>query len=240
MERSTQLFAEASESVSQLDMLEVLARQSLNQFGFGDFMLSRSSVDAGVEIFGSFNRSYYFNVYHAERLNLVDPIVRKLTTSWVPIVWDFYREDDNEFAGCGRLFEKSLAVGYARGISVPIKGPFGQSYTFVCIFRGNEDDFTEHARVLCHEMLVFGAYLASAHRRLSERPKSAAIVLTRRECECLAWVPKGKTAWETARILSLSERTVNFHLQNAMAKLNVPSKHQAYLEAMNLGLIGSN
>ena len=57
--------------------------------------------------------------------------------------------------------------------------------------------------------------------------------------EVLRWTSEGKSAWEVSVILGMSEHTVNFHLRNLMAKLDVTSKHQAVLKAMSLGLIES-
>jgi DNA-binding CsgD family transcriptional regulator len=61
--------------------------------------------------------------------------------------------------------------------------------------------------------------------------------LTGRELQCLAWVSRGKTSWETATILGLSERTVNFHLCNASRKLNVYGRQACVLRAIQLGLL---
>ena len=61
--------------------------------------------------------------------------------------------------------------------------------------------------------------------------------LTAREKEVLNWTREGKSAWAVGQILSMSEHTVNFHLRNAMGKLNVSGKHMAILRAMSLGLI---
>ncbi len=58
-----------------------------------------------------------------------------------------------------------------------------------------------------------------------------------RELECLEWVSKGKTSWETATILGLSERTVNFHLLNACRKLNVYGRQAGVVQAMRLGYL---
>jgi DNA-binding CsgD family transcriptional regulator len=55
--------------------------------------------------------------------------------------------------------------------------------------------------------------------------------------DVLRWTMEGKTAWETATLLSIAERTTVQHLQNAMKKLNCNSKHQAVLKALRLGLI---
>jgi DNA-binding CsgD family transcriptional regulator len=53
----------------------------------------------------------------------------------------------------------------------------------------------------------------------------------------LAWSARGKTAWEVSRIIGVSERTVNFHVQAAMSTLGASSKHHACLKAVQLGLV---
>jgi DNA-binding CsgD family transcriptional regulator len=63
------------------------------------------------------------------------------------------------------------------------------------------------------------------------------INLTEREKECLLWAAEGKTGWEIANIVSISERTVTFHLQNASQKLGVVNRRQAISRALSMGLI---
>ena len=58
-----------------------------------------------------------------------------------------------------------------------------------------------------------------------------------RERECLRWVSVGKTAWETAVILGLSRRTIEFHLNNAVRKLGASNKVHATTTAIRLGLL---
>lgn len=62
-------------------------------------------------------------------------------------------------------------------------------------------------------------------------------ILSIREQECLVWAARGKTSWETGVILGISERTVNFHLQNACRKLRVNGRRAAILQAMHERLI---
>lgn len=62
-------------------------------------------------------------------------------------------------------------------------------------------------------------------------------LLTPRERECLLWAFEGKTARDTAQIIECSERTVIFHLANAMRKLNVENKVAAVQRACWIGLI---
>ena len=63
--------------------------------------------------------------------------------------------------------------------------------------------------------------------------------LSDRERQCLQWVAKGKTSWETAAILQVSERTVNFHVGNACRKLNVYKRQAGVSLAIQQGLLDS-
>ena len=63
------------------------------------------------------------------------------------------------------------------------------------------------------------------------------VVLSPRQTECLRWASLGKTSKETALILGVSERTVNFHLSGAFGKLRVHSKHAAVVKALEYGLL---
>ncbi len=61
--------------------------------------------------------------------------------------------------------------------------------------------------------------------------------LTKREVECLKWVSDGKTSWEVSVILSISERTVLFHLTNIQKKLNTTNRLQSVAKSIVMGLI---
>ncbi|MCM2292385.1 LuxR family transcriptional regulator [Allorhizobium sp. BGMRC 0089] len=62
-------------------------------------------------------------------------------------------------------------------------------------------------------------------------------MLSRREKEVLIWASKGKTAWETAKILGLSVKTVYFYLSNINEKLQVSNKIHAVAKAIELGYL---
>jgi DNA-binding CsgD family transcriptional regulator/PAS domain-containing protein len=51
--------------------------------------------------------------------------------------------------------------------------------------------------------------------------------LTARERDALSWVAQGKSDWEIAVILGLSETTVRFHVDNARRKLGAVNRAQA-------------
>lgn len=62
-------------------------------------------------------------------------------------------------------------------------------------------------------------------------------LLSLRERECLRWAAHGKTAWETAQILIISESAVKKHLAAASGKLNARTRTQAVAIALTRGLI---
>ena len=61
--------------------------------------------------------------------------------------------------------------------------------------------------------------------------------LNDREIEVLTWAARGKTSAEIASILGLSKRTVDFHLDNARAKLNAATRTEAVIKAATGRLI---
>ncbi len=61
--------------------------------------------------------------------------------------------------------------------------------------------------------------------------------LREREVEALTWAARGKTFAEIGTILSLSKRTVEFHLENARRKLGVATRTQALIKAAAGNLI---
>lgn len=58
-----------------------------------------------------------------------------------------------------------------------------------------------------------------------------AVEMTARERESLQWSAAGKTYVEIGKIMHVDERTVKFHLVNAMRKLNATNKTEAAVEA---------
>ena len=66
---------------------------------------------------------------------------------------------------------------------------------------------------------------------------TARSTLSPRERECLELAFQGRTARETGLLLQCSERTVNYHLANAMGKLKVDNKMAAIQRACWLGAL---
>ena len=61
--------------------------------------------------------------------------------------------------------------------------------------------------------------------------------LSPREKQCLSWTAHGKSSWDIGKIMCITENTVNFHVKNAMRKLNTSSRTVAAIKAVQRGLI---
>lgn len=62
------------------------------------------------------------------------------------------------------------------------------------------------------------------------------LYLAPREKEVLLWAAQGKSAWETAQMLNLSEKTIKFYIRNACSRLKVQNKTHAVAVCVSAGL----
>ena len=82
--------------------------------------------------------------------------------------------------------------------------------------------------------LAIQSYGLSALTRRSPAKKR---LLTPREREVLAWVARGKSAWEIGEILDIAKRTVDEHVQSAVRKLGAVNRTHAVALAIRDHLV---
>ncbi|CAH2900611.1 MAG: hypothetical protein PPHEMADM_4180 [uncultured Paraburkholderia sp.] len=156
----------------------------------------------------------------------IDPIV---TTSTEGLIrWDQIFQSvtqDQEY-----LIKKAAEYGLMGGFSV--RHHDGEELR-VTSFAGKE--ISTHPRHTAVIELI-SPYLQFAGEGL-DAIDCDLINLSDREMDVLHWVAVGKTNWEIACILKISERTVKFHLGNAMTKLNCNTRSQAVAKAFNCGML---
>ncbi len=165
-----------------------------------------------------------------------DPVMQHCKRNSVPIIWGQSTYLANDAID---IWETQAPFGYRNGIAMALHLPEGRHFTLGVdrdqALPTNSDELTR----MVAELQLFAVHAQDTAMRVlvsaqlqPERP-----ALRPRELEILRWTMDGKTAWEVAVVLALTERTVVMHLQNAMEKLGCTSKHQAVLKALRLGLI---
>ncbi len=68
-------------------------------------------------------------------------------------------------------------------------------------------------------------------------PQPNSVALSKREVDALTWAARGKTSIEIAHILGLTKRTIDFHIDNARAKLSATTRTEAVIKAATGRLI---
>ena len=165
-----------------------------------------------------------------------DPVMQHCRRNSVPIIWN---QGTYVGTGAGELWEEQASFGYHCGIAMALHLPEGKHFLL-----GVDRDQALPADPEVLQRLVADLQLFAVHAQdsamrllvpLSQQPERPA--LTPRELETLRWTLEGKTAWEVGAVLGIGERTVVFHVNNAMHKLGCVNKQQAALKALRLGLI---
>ncbi len=176
--------------------------------------------------------------YFAHRYQDIDPVVIQMHNSLLPFVWDGDRLGAKGSQEQRRFFGEAHEFGINCGLTVPIHD--GKGGIAAVTFASDGDPqalrrtVEEHRHVLhlasiyfhVHARQKIEAYLDADHPRLSPR-----------EVMCLQWVARGKGAWDIGEILTISRRTVVFHLENAKRKLNAVTLPQAVAIALQKHLI---
>lgn len=78
---------------------------------------------------------------------------------------------------------------------------------------------------------------AAARLMREVRAPDSPEALTERETEVLRLLAQGRSNKEIAAALTIGEKTVKTHVSNILSKLNVPSRTQAALYAVRIGLV---
>lgn len=175
--------------------------------------------------------------YQEQRYFEIDPVLRHCLGSMIPAVWHLQQRPAVQKAK--RLVRDARRHGLAAGATWSVFGANGE----VALLAMTTSRSARAERRNIEQRLGDGCMLlAHVHenaKRLSRQAEALAPrpLLTPREQECLRWVSAGKTSWETARILAIAERTVNFHMDKVNRKLGTHCRAQTVAKAIALGLI---
>lgn len=162
-----------------------------------------------------------------------DPVVMRGMVSQLPFVWsEHYSQASDTF------WEEARQFGIANGWSQSATDCRGRQ-SLVSFVRGAEclssaELFANGARL---SFLAHAGHEYLCHQLAREHHAQDLGELTTREVEVLRWTAEGKTAGEISILMGISERTVNFHTANTMAKLNCANKTATAVKAAILGLL---
>ncbi len=233
---------EAFSRAGSVEEIHALCCVLCEEFGFDHFIygtrIPTSFVNPHLFIISGYPSAWREH-YVSQGYLRIDPTVTYCASNFLPLCWDQIRPAEQSDAGVRKFMSESRDFGLKSGISFPIHTPHGESAMLSLSM--SEDETQANSRIFFALPFIqmFSLHLHEAVRRVVSVVASlhGRVRLTDRERECLLWSAEGKTSWEIAQILGVSERTVIFHLQNASNKLCVTNRQQAVARAISAGLI---
>jgi len=218
-----------------------LCELACDHWGFEYFHYSghiRGVLNKSRFVFVSNYPQAWWDFYQENNYFFQDPLVHYGSCQVTPVLWDrFYSMDENTFGGSLQVLEKAREFGLSYGITSPVHSPQGSKGLLSMVAQSSPQTGSVDERIAKVHLLA--AYVSEVVNRLTQRDESDELLetISGREQECLLWAAEGKTTWETAQILNISERTVLFHMQNAMKKLDAANKSHAVARAICYGII---
>ena len=193
---------------------------------------SPSKLLNSVKVVG-FSKPEFVRTYIENNFILYDPAAKRSIRSLAPFSWDECRIEAGEDKRALNVLNVADEFGYKNGFVVPIHSGLGNFS--VVTFTGSDLDLTPATRGSLHLIGIY--YHLALERLLLIDAALARPDLTPRQIEVLRWVSAGKTDWEIGRILSISEATVNRHVERAKERIGVRTRAQAIVECLVNGIV---
>lgn len=171
--------------------------------------------------------------YETARYLSVDPTVTHALVSTKPVLWS-----DEVFARAVDLWEDAGGHGLRIGWGQPVHDIKGTA-SLLTLARSHDAISSLEAVDKAPQVawLAQGAHETLTKVLASKAERLSTVTITAREMDVLRWAGDGKTAAETADILGIAERTVVFHIDNALRRLGAVNKTAGVLKAAMLRLI---
>jgi len=175
----------------------------------------------------------YADEYRAFEWDKIDPIVQHIHTARRPFRWADLCAHAG-LSGKQKIFlHQCRELGVHSGVTIPLHGPGAEVDLISLSPRDEKVDSAGRLGVL----YALSAQYWLKFNEFNDPPTTKEMHLTAKELECLRWCKEGKTNWEIGEIMSTSEKTVEFHLSNAIRKLDACNRITAVVIAIRCGLI---
>jgi len=172
-------------------------------------------------------------VYARQRWARINRVLASSARKCRPFVWG---EAAASGGGCRRDDGRECTPPDAEsGIAFPFHAP-GHRLDVLSISRRDAEPLDLESSDLLGA-ISFNAWMQYLDLTQDRPGCDAEHALTPRELEILDWCKKGKTRPEIGRILSISPKTVEFHLANVMTKLGASNQMAAVVIALQRGLL---
>lgn len=215
---------------------KLIVKYGYDYFRCAEILRCNNPLDPYVA-FGEINQGWCER-YKEQKYVYADSTVQLGLRSKYPFAWSEVRSRKRINSIAQRIFEEAeVEFGYKDGLVVPIHLDNGSISMFSII--GEQPDISDEVR---RGLGMAAVFLHSKARNFAieetdiASPKAPSAV-SRRQLDCIQWVAEGKSDWEIATILGISESTVHNHIEAAKRGFSVNTRVQAVVEASRRRLI---
>jgi LuxR family quorum-sensing system transcriptional regulator CciR len=226
---TVQEFVRRSKDAADLDGLRQLIEGVTRDFGLRYFLLSHHVNALGPNIVQLSNYPEdWSNSMRRKSQFAADPVVRACRRRVAPFLWSELDQLISMTAVQWNILEGAARAGFGTGFTVPvhIPGECTGSGSFAMAFGKTLD------AAVIPSLQYVTCFGFEAARRFAIRTdqlnldRSSAPGLTTRQLDCIVLMAQGKSDWAAGKILGLSQRTVQEHIDKAREAYGVGSRQQ--------------
>lgn len=163
----------------------------------------------------------------------IDPTVSHGIHSLSPFIWP-----EEDLSSADEFWEEAHSHGLCVGWAQSTRDTYGVTGMLTMARSGENLSENElHNKRPQLTWLTQVAHSGMSKYLTSKLLPETEIRLTARETSVLKWTADGKTSAEISEILGISERTVNYHINNVVEKLGTTNKLAAAVRATVLGIL---
>jgi len=245
------------ETSDTMDELRTSLHRIIQDYGFSGF----GFVDAGrPELDVPYHTGTYPPAWQRTYLQNdfihSDPALARARRTNAPFHWGCLKLPEPQGRRRSRevkVMDAAREFGFREGLVVPLhyRDRFGAIHSSSTVFFWEDEPrwfdklFASHKHEL-HLLMIYWIQRAidivNRDKRdvpivLRASDAAAAIQLTMREKDVIAWAARGKTVSDTAQILGISPQTVEGFMKQALRKLDASNKTHGVAKSIALGII---
>lgn len=176
----------------------------------------------------------YFDALRDDDGRVDSPLMKRWRETQEPQLFQSGRDDADFPAEWVRQFNKyELRNTIAHGV-MDVGGVFSSFFIFSRLPGSVGPEHAFLMKLLTPHLHFALARVLSTVDDYRGSPGKGRKVLSERQREILYWLHEGKTNWEIARILNLSELNVKYHIDQIFHKLEVRNRAQAVAKGRDL------
>jgi DNA-binding CsgD family transcriptional regulator len=226
-------FIESTSSITNTSDLLDLYLRVVEDAGYQNAMFARTGGHQLQSVLWDRLPVGYLDHYTAFDWEKIDPILQHAQSARLPFRWSDLVGRVHLTNRQRAFLNESRELGVHSGVTLPLHGPGTEVDVISLSMRDHPGLVNDRLKTLHAASVQYWLRFGE----LNDRPRRTVPRLTEKELECLRWCKEGKTNWEIGEITSTSEKTVEFHLSNAIRKLGACNRLTAVVIGIQCGLI---